>query len=221
MYLKLFCPLIALAIAQPMALAQMPGHAGPAAAPSPSSPAYQSAFADYQPYKEPVVGSWRQANDQVRDAGGMHGHDMATMKSQSDDPHAGHDMSKMAPAMPSAAVPAQPGAPATAEKASVDHAAHRVEQAQSEDPHAGHDMSKMTPAKPRTAAAGVPSSKNKTNPAHPAPPAQSADPHAGHDMSKMPVPAPKNAPSGTDKAADHAAHGAPPQSQPNSTKEPE
>lgn len=224
MHLKLFCPLIALSIAPSVALAQthMPAHAGPPTAPSPSSPAYQSTFADYRPYKEPALMSWREANDRVRDAGAMQGHDMATMKSQSDDPHAGHDMSKMAPAMPDPADPARPGVTAAAEKASADHAGSGTNNAPTEDPHAGHEMSKMSPAKPRTAApaaSGASPSKKETNPAHTATPAQSADPHAGHDMSKMPASARKKASSNTDKAADHAAHGAPPPNQPKNKKE--
>lgn len=44
-----------------------------------SSPLYQSAFADYQGFREPVATSWRAANDQVRDAGAMGAHDMSSM----------------------------------------------------------------------------------------------------------------------------------------------
>ena len=97
MHRNLFRPLFVLVMAPSVALAQTPSpqQDGRVGAPATSGSAYQSAFADYKPYTEPVVMSWLKANEQVRDTGGMQGHDMANMKSQSDDPHAGHDMSKL------------------------------------------------------------------------------------------------------------------------------
>ncbi len=123
MHWNLFRPLFFLAVAPTMALAQTqsPAQDGRAGAPAASGSAYQSAFADYKPYSEPVLMPWSKANDQVRDTGSMGGHDMATMKPQSEDPHAGHDMSKTG----------------------ASHAAHGTNKAQAEDPHAGHDMSTM------------------------------------------------------------------------------
>lgn len=187
MQLKLLCSLIVLAIAQPAAHSQpqSPANPGVAAAQSPTSPEYQSAFSDYKPYKEPVVMSWREANDQVRDTGGMKGHDMATMKSQTDDPHGGHDMSSMG-AKPSAGIPAGSAIAPAAQKAGQDHAAHGASKAPTEDPHAGHDMSKMTPA--AGARQSVPTKAKKATAEHAAhgeKKAQTDDPHAGHDMSKM------------------------------------
>jgi hypothetical protein len=143
MHCKLFRPLFFLAMAPSVALAQnqSPAQDGRAGAPFASGSAYQSAFADYKPYIEPVVMSWRKANDQVRDTGGMQGHDMATMKSPSEDPHAGHDMSKRG-AKPAA--PAGPVVASSAEAADARHAAHGAAKVQPADPHAGHDMSKMS-----------------------------------------------------------------------------
>jgi hypothetical protein len=210
MHWKLFSPflLIAMAPAVAMAQTQSPAHDGRAGAPAASGSAYQSAFADYKPYTEPVVMSWRKANDQVRDTGGMQGHDMGTMKSQPDDPHAGHDMAKMG-ANPSA--PAEPAAASSAKEA------------QAEDPHAGHDMSKTTPAKPAapTPVKPRPRSTTKKPPTnHGAMKAQPADPHAGHDMSKMSAPPRQDVPAGSDKA-NHGAHGAPPANQPKNKREKE
>ena len=190
MHWKLFSPFLILAMAPAVAIAQTqsPAHDGRAGAPAASGSAYQSAFADYKPYKEPVVMSWREANDQVRDTGGMQGHDMATMKSQSEDPHAGHDMSKMG-ANPAAS--AGPGVGSAADEAGASHATHGAKKAQAEDPHAGHDMSKMTPAKPAAPAPvrpHPPSTAKKPGANDGAMKAKPADPHAGHDMSKMSAP---------------------------------
>ena len=246
MQLKLLCSLIVLSIAPPAALSQPQSleNPGATAAPSPPSPAYQSAFAGYKPYKEPVVMSWRAANDQVRDTGGMQGHDMATMKSQTDDPHAGHDMSSMG-AKPSAGIPAGSGiAPAT-EQARQDHAAHGAQKAQTEDPHAGHDMSKMTPA--AGARQSVPTKAKKATAEHAAhgeKKAQADDPHAGHDMSKMtpakpaaaarpkasersgakltnPAPRAKQVPVADPHAGHDMSKMSPPSAQPNNKKEKE
>ena len=122
MHCKLFRPLFFLAMAPSMALAQnqSPAQDGRAGAPAASGSAYQSAFADYKPYIEPVVMSWRRANDQVRDTGGMQGHDMATMKSPSEDPHAGHDMSKRG------AKPAAPAGPVPATVTTIPNAAYQT-----------------------------------------------------------------------------------------------
>ncbi len=72
---KLVRPAIFMVMAPLVASAQTPtpANAAPAVAP-PTGAAYRSAFADYQPYTEPVMMSWREANDQVRDTGSMHGH---------------------------------------------------------------------------------------------------------------------------------------------------
>ena len=68
-----FAP-VGLALALPMAFAQP--SAG-SAAPYPNTPAplsatlsYQSAFADYRPYREQPIVSWREANDNVGEIGG-------------------------------------------------------------------------------------------------------------------------------------------------------
>ena len=47
------------------------GVAGAAAAQgTPPPPEYRSAFADYRPYKEPVIVDWRAANEEVGRVGG-------------------------------------------------------------------------------------------------------------------------------------------------------
>jgi hypothetical protein len=204
-------PSVALAQTQPLS------NGGPAAAASGSD--YQSAFADYKPYTEPVVMSWREANNLVRDTGGMQGHDMAKMKLQSDDPHAGHDMSKMG-AKPVAPAPA---GPASASSAETGHATHGARKAPPEDPHAGHDMSKLTPAKaaaPAPAKPRAPSAAEKTGPSRGAMKAVETDPHAGHDMPKMGTTPGQNVPVGTDKS-NHGAHGAPPAAQAKNKREKE
>jgi hypothetical protein len=38
------------------------------------TPQYRSAFADYQAYREPEVGNWRQANEEVKSAEGQGEH---------------------------------------------------------------------------------------------------------------------------------------------------
>lgn len=35
---------------------------------------YRSAFSEYQPYRDPEIGKWREANDQMKDLGGHRGH---------------------------------------------------------------------------------------------------------------------------------------------------
>lgn len=121
------------------------------------SSAYESAFADYKPYKEPTVMSWREANDQVRATGGMAGHNMSAMGTNPShgtatqgadgtpvtvDPHAGHTMSP-SPVDPHAghnmtAPAAGNQMPAPAGKSPAPGAA---------DPHAGHDMGAASPDK--------------------------------------------------------------------------
>lgn len=196
------------------ARAQSGGSAAPVTPPSAPSSTYQSAFADYKPYTEPVLMSWRAANDQVRDAGSGHGHDMAKTKAQSTDPHAGHDMSTMV--TPEAApVPAQVSA-----DPALGHAAPGAQKPQAADPHAGHDMSKMTP--PKKAASGpakphAPSPVKKPVPSQGAPKPQVTDPHAGHDMSKI-----NTRPRGSNEGAvknERGGHAAPPDHQPNKKTE--
>ena len=214
MHWNSFQTLFLLAMAPSVSLAQtpLPAQDGRAGAPVASGSAYQSSFADYKPYTEPVVMSWREANDKVRDTGGMRGHDMATMKSQSEDPHAGHEMSKMR---------ANPAAPA--EEAGASHATPGGTKTQAEDPHAGHDMSNMTPAK-RAAPTPVmhrpPSTAKKPSENHGAMTAQPADPHAGHDMSNMSAPPRQDVPGAADKAS-HGSHSAPPAVQPKNKREKE
>lgn len=222
MHWNLFRPIFFLAMAPAMALAQTPSpfQDGLTGAPAASGSAYQSAFADYKPYKEPVVMSWRAANDPVRDTGGMQGHDMATMKSQSADPHAGHDMSKMG-STPAAG--AGPGVGSSAQEAGASHAAHGAKKAQAADPHAGHDMSKMMPAKPAIPIAVKPrpsSPVKKPGTDIGAIKAQAADPHAGHDMSKMSAPPRQDGPGASDRA-NHGSHSAPPANKAKNTGEKE
>ena len=224
MHRNLLRPLIFLAMAPSVALAQTqsPVHDGRVGAPATSGSAYQSAFADYKPYTEPVVMSWLKANEQVRDTGGMQGHDMATMKSQSGDPHAGHDMSKMG-ANPASPAPGEPNVTTSAKEAGASDAAAGATKAQARDPHAGHDMSKMTPAKP---AAPTPVKPNRSSTAKKpianrgAPKAEPADPHAAHDMSKMNEPPRQAVPGARDKA-NHDAHSAPSANQPINKREKE
>lgn len=183
-------PFFILATVPSVALAQtqLPAKDGRAGAPGASGSAYQSAFADYKASTEPVVVSWQKANDQVRDAGGIQGHDMVTMKSSSEDPHAGHDMLRMGA---SPASPAGPGGASFAEKAGASHTGHDAKKTQAEGPHAGHDMSTMTPAKaatPTPVKPRMPSAAKKSGANSGAIDAQSADPHAGHDLSKMSTP---------------------------------
>ena len=56
-------------------------HAQSAARPDPSDPQarvppvqYRSAFADYQPYRDPEVANWREANEGVKEGEGKAGH---------------------------------------------------------------------------------------------------------------------------------------------------
>lgn len=118
--MQLTLPIIMLALGSSTAMAQT--QTQPASRPVTPAPAYASAFSDYKPYKEPVLVSWRAANDQVGTTGAMSGHDMATMPSQPDDPHAGHDMSTMKQTRPKEAAPVRPTQPSGMDGA--DHAAH-------------------------------------------------------------------------------------------------
>ena len=105
-----------------LALAQQQGAMpGSASKTVPSRELYESAFATYKPYREPELVSWRAANDQVRQTGGMGGME-------------GHDMGGSAPAA-AAPVPASGGAPSPAASG---HAQ-------------GHDMSGMDHAMPTPA----------------------------------------------------------------------
>jgi hypothetical protein len=111
-----------------IAFAALAALALPAAAqqsrPDPADPAaavpvvrYESAFAGYTPYREPNPVPWRDANDDVAQAGG----------------HAGifRDHGKHAPgkpaAKPAAGTPVKPDttAPKAAEKPTPDHGGHR------------------------------------------------------------------------------------------------
>lgn len=138
-----------------------------------ASPLYQSAFAGYQGFREPAVMSWRAANDQVRDAGGMAGHDMSKMDGGAAMP--GHDMSKMNDA--AAATPGDTGATGT-QKAMPAHDMGKMKSgAKGKMDMPGHDMSNM--AQPQGA-------KKANRPAAPAAKVQ-ATPTAmpGHDMANM------------------------------------
>ncbi len=220
MHWKLLSPLFYLALTPSLAFAQtqLPAADGRAAALAPASSAYQSAFADYKPYTEPVVMSWREANDRARDSGGMQGHDMATMKSQSDNSHAGHDMAKMG-ANPPSPSPGAASPTSAADNGVAGHAQHGAKKAPAADPHAGHDMAKTLPAQtaaPGRARARVSSAAKRTDPGRDALKAAPADPHAGHDMSTMSTPAPQDAAGSTNKANNHEA---PPANQPKHKKE--
>lgn len=35
---------------------------------------YRSAFSEYQPFRDPEIGKWREANDQMKELGGHRGH---------------------------------------------------------------------------------------------------------------------------------------------------
>ena len=111
----------------------------------------------------------------------MHGQD-------SQDPHAGHDMSGHA------GHGAQP--------APVDpHAGHAMSPAAAADPHAGHDMSGMQMAPAQTPAVDP-------HAGHTMAPTQ-ADPHAGHDMSAMTGRAP-NIPTSVDAVGGRMVETPPP-----------
>lgn len=179
------------AIAQEQAASRT---AGAAAAPT---PLYQSAFSDYKVFLEPQLMSWRAANDQVRDGGGMAGHDMSKMKSLNPgtageavmpahdmnsmkDPEktGGHDMSEMA-AMP---VPAagKTTAPKNAadQKKSMPHDMSKMNRSGGgamDMP--GHDMKSMGASKPSKKVAPA------TATAADAPRMRGSMP--GHDMANM------------------------------------
>jgi len=67
-----------------LALAQQPSDPTDAKA-SASSLRYQSAFADYKPWRELKTGDWRRINDAVAGASGGH-HDHSTATPQAPDP---------------------------------------------------------------------------------------------------------------------------------------
>lgn len=157
-----------------------------------ASPLYQSAFAGYQGFREPVVMSWRAANDQVRDAGSMAGHDMSKMDGGATIP--GHDMGKtnVAPAVTREDTGVQDATPA--------HDMSKMKSgAKAEIGMPGHDRSKMKAA---SAVSRGETGAQKTTPAHDMSQMKSgANPEMrmpGHDMSKM-------APSQSAKKAGSAA----------------
>lgn len=56
-------------------------YAHSAARPDPSDPRlrvppvqYRSAFSEYQPYRDPEIANWREANEEVKEGGGHAGH---------------------------------------------------------------------------------------------------------------------------------------------------
>lgn len=224
MYRNLARPLVLLAMTHSVALAQTQPKisGGPPIAPVETLSAYRSAFVDYMPYTEPVLMSWRTSNEQVRSSGSMQGHDMATMKSLSNDPHEGHDMSKMAKT-PAAPVSAAPEAPASDRKGAAAQANHAGHQMRTADPHAGHDMSKTTPEKraarasPKPQASVIANSADSKSGQKKRP---TSDPHAGHDMSKMNAGRPDGIPDAADKAG-HGAHGKQPETKPKTKKDKE
>lgn len=127
--------------------------------------------------------SWREANDQVGATGGMQGHDMATMKPRADDPHAGHDMSKMG-AAPAQRAPADRSIDSPTQNAPAGIAAQGAKKVHADDAHAGHDMSTMTqpatPAAARNEGRLIPKEKGSQAGSG----AQVVDEHAGHNMSE-------------------------------------
>lgn len=141
-----------------------PLHAQPSAA-----PVYDSAFSDYQPYRDPEWISWPAANDVVREFGGM-----AAMKDSGEgggSAHAGHhtrggESSKPAPQPVPDVSHTGHGAPAASPSAAPAHS-----RPADTKPMPGHDMSKM----PKTA----PSSSAQPSPAQPpaAPKPAAPDPH--------------------------------------------
>ena len=86
----------AMALGLPLlALAQQPSEpTNPKASAPPLR--YQSAFADYKPWRDLKPGDWRSINDAVAGAGAHHGHSMATPQAPD-------------PPKPSASTPAAPG----------------------------------------------------------------------------------------------------------------
>ena len=90
----------AVALGLPLLALAQAGRPDPAD-PKASAPAlrYQSAFADYKPWRDTKPGDWRAVNDNVR---------QATAKSGG---HVGHQMSPASPAAASAPL-AKPAAPA-------------------------------------------------------------------------------------------------------------
>lgn len=87
---------------------------------------YQSAFAEYQTYQDPEVGSWRSANDSVGQAAGQGGHNMDGMQGKGGrkemDGMPGHRMSDMGKMKEKAATPGKKSEPAgAAPKAMQDH----------------------------------------------------------------------------------------------------
>lgn len=146
--------------------------------------------------------SWREANDQVRDTGGMAGHNMSAMGTKAghgsagqhaagatpnatvtpSDPHAGHNMS-----MPMKSSPTGTGASDGTSKASAGSA----------DPHAGHNMgtaaeNKSMPAK----ATGTAKSKPMTGHGGSANPAKTRSKRAVLESKKE----------ATDKQASSSSH---------------
>lgn len=150
--LRLIAPALLACAAILPAFGQQPA---PAAA-----PAYDSAFASYQAYKEPEVADWKQTNATIAAVPSGHGAHMSGMDGEAD-PHAGHNMGGDA-------------------KAEADpHAGHNMGgDAKAEaDPHAGHDMSAMTAAPVAKPAKPAPKKAGKASKAASKPP---ADPHAAH-----------------------------------------
>ena len=109
-----------------------------------AAPAYDSAFASYQAYKEPEVADWKQTNATIAAVPSGHGAHMSGMGSEADphaghnmggdakakaDPHAGHDMSAM-----TAAPAAKPAKPAPKKTGKASKAASKPPA----DPHAAH-----------------------------------------------------------------------------------
>lgn len=138
-------------------------------------PLYQSAFADYKGFQEPEIRSWRAANDQVRDAGGVSGHDMSKMSGAAAMP--GHDMQSMSPDAAGQTTSPGPGTSPTTNRSSM----------------SDHNMGKMiaAPVPPggKTAAPDKARSQQKATPPHDmgkmkqAPGAVMDMP--GHDMATM------------------------------------
>lgn len=167
MRLIIFSSLLAAIAPVPVVFAQSPVENAKPVPQQTGATLYESAFSDYKPYKEPTVMSWRQANDQVRETGGMAGHDMSAMGAKSGHGNAGHGGG---------------ATPSTGTSAG--------------DPHAGHNMTgtSMAAGKPaRNATSGAGHQGHETHSASPEAAnstseklAKTADPHAGHDMGAMP-----------------------------------
>lgn len=151
-------------------------------------PSYESAFSDYQPYQDPALGSWKTANDVVREFGGMAG--MADMKSpDKPEPNADGAEQTPQPAKPPHDMSNMKGAPLSPAPKNAASPGNNPAEMKNMP---GHDMSKMKGADKTTTRKSAPARSIKD-------PGGMAD-MPGHDMDNMAPkssspPAPKPSPS--------------------------